>query len=162
MTKRASRRTSKPTKATSGKAWRQPKEEGELWTLPSGNVARLRPVSLMYLIRSGEIPDILTPVAASMVWDQVEVDKLSETVEMAKATAELAELICLASFVDPVIVDDPQEDNEVSLAHIDDMDKSWVMSTMIQPTEVLRGFRERQEQRLEAVSDGDEDGTEAK
>ena len=167
MAKRASRptpqpkRPAKPTAPTSGKAWRQEKEEGELWTLPSGNVARLRPVSLMHLIRSGQIPDILTPLAASMVWEEMEPDKLTGTVEMAKNAADLAELICEASFVDPVIVEEPEEDNEVSHEHIDDMDKAWVMNTMIQAAEVLRKFRQQQEELMAAVSDGDEDGSEA-
>lgn len=159
MAKRASRpapKPQRPTAATSGKSWRQAREEGELWTLPSGNVARLRPISLMHLIRSGDIPDILTPVAASMLWDEIDIDKLSGTVEMAKNSAELAERICEASFINPRIVENPEQDDEVALEHIDDMDKAWVMNTMIQPAEVLRGFRMRQEERLAALHEDDE------
>lgn len=161
MAKRASRRTTQPKRATSGKAWRQAKEEGELWTLPSGNVARLRPVSLMAFINSGKIPDFLTPLAGSMVWEEIEADKLASTAEMARASAELAELICRAAFIDPVIVDEPKKDNEIAMEHIDDADKAWVMSCMIQPAEVLRGFRERQEEALAALRDGDKDRAEA-
>ena len=54
----------KEPQITSGVKWRQPREEGIIVPLPSGNVARLRPVALDVMISSGKLPDMLTPVAA--------------------------------------------------------------------------------------------------
>lgn len=136
--------------------WRRPRQEGDPYRLPSGRVALLAPVSIMSLMRQGSIPDLLTPFAASLIFEEKEVEELSG--EEAAAAAELAEIVCRAAFRQPVIVDEPQAENEISLDDLDDTEKAWVMQVMIQPLGVLRKFREKQAADVATVPDGADDG----
>lgn len=145
-------------KPTTGAVWRKPREEGELITLPSGNTARLRPVALDVLITSGELPDLLTPIAAKTLWTEVDIDSIAEVAETAAAAAELVGLVCRASFLEPHIVEEPTEDDEISLNDIDFTDKLAVFQIATQPVEVMRKFREEQERNVAAVSNGENNG----
>ncbi len=143
---------------TSGRLWRQPREEGVAITLPSGHVARLRPVALDVMIAHGELPDLLTPLAAKTLWTEIEAKEIGDTAELATGTIELFNLVCRAAFVSPRVVDDPQADDEIGLADIAFEDKSAVFQLCIQGARALELFRERQAQRLEALHNGEGPG----
>jgi len=149
---------------TRGIDWRKPREEGYLLALPSGNTARIRPVALDVLLRHGEIPDILTPLIAKMIYEGVDTDELDrllsvETLaEQSDEMLALIDAICTASFVQPRIVDEPQAEDEIAIADVDLADRGTVFSLAVLPARHLRSFCERQAAGVEAVPDGDGDG----
>lgn len=145
---------------TSGKQWRAPREQGELVRLGSGYVARLRPVDVGALLASGTMPDILTPLAARIVYEgadaqeQIDAALLQQSVEML----EMFNVVCKAAFLEPRIVDNPQADDEISIEDLSYVDRAQVFNVCIQPAEVLRTFRLQQESDVATVPDGQGDG----
>ena len=152
----------KPT-PTPAKAWRQPREEGYLITLPSGNIARLRPVALDMLILSGELPDLLSPIAAKMLWEETDVAEIANAAELATGTAKLMNYVCRAAMMDPVVaaVGEEPKDGEIALEDIDFQDKSIIFQLAISPAVAMRNFRDRQAAGVDAVQDGEGDGDKA-
>ncbi len=146
-------------KPTSAAEWRKAREEGYVVTLPSGHVARLRPVALDVLIISGKLPDLLTPLAAKSLWIETDGEEIANEAEKAKGYAELINIIVPAAMVEPRVVDDPTGDDEISLEDIDFADKAAIYQLATQPAEVLRRFRDKQKRNVAAVSDGQGDGT---
>lgn len=146
-------------KPTSGKQWRRPREEGYAVTLPSGNVAVIRPVALDVMLQRGEIPDLLTPIAASMLWKETEVD--ADTVEREPALAlrmmELFDVVARAAFLEPRIVDEPEAHDEIAPADLSLEDKGWVFQLAIQPARVLATFCEKQAAGVGSVPTGEGD-----
>lgn len=150
---------------TSGREWRQAREEGFVVMLPSGRVVRMQPVSLEKLIIYGEIPDTLVPLAAGSLWVGVNPEENKDDPEavrkLLKDADELFGLICRASFMEPVITDEPQADNEI---HIDDLefrDKVQGFEYAQLPSVSLRNFRDEQEKLLAALRNGQDDGAAA-
>lgn len=147
----------KPT-PTPAKVWRQPREEGYVVTLPGGNNARLRPVAMDRLITSGAIPDLLSPLAAKMLFEETDVEQIANAVDLATSTAELFDHVCKAAFLEPRIVDEIEKpDEEITLDDLCFADKMLVFQLAIQPAEVLRKFRDRQAAGVDAVLDGEDD-----
>lgn len=161
MARSSVRRNTNNLKPTSAAEWRKPREEGYVVTLPSGHVARLRPVALDVLIVSGKLPDLLTPLAAKSLWVETDGEKIGNEAEQAKGYAELVNIVVPAAMVEPRIVDEPEGDDEISLEDIDFADKVAVFQLATQPAEVLRRFRDKQERDVAAVSNGKDDGAEA-
>lgn len=146
---------------TSGRTWRQPREEGFVKVLPSGNVARLRPVDMSVLLESGEIPDILTPMAVSAIMDGADTEKLANPDDLAKHTTEMIRffnLVCKAAFLEPRIVEVPQNDDEINIEDVELSDRSFVYALVTQPVEVLRSFRLSETPDVDPVSDSQDDG----
>ncbi len=154
---------------TSGRAWRKPREEGVPLTLPSGNVARIRPVPLVKLIERGEVPDFLTPIAVSQIigvaedgtgsaWGVFEDENEPETEDDVKRmlnTVSFMEFLCKEAFVEPKIVDEPEADNEIALEDVGVEDMGFVAHASLQAGGMLELFRQRQESAMAAVA-GDE------
>jgi hypothetical protein len=150
---------------TSGREWREAREKGFVVMLPSGRCVRMQPVSLEKLIISSQIPDTLVPLAAASIWAGVDPEKDKDDPEvmrkLLKESDELFGIICRASFMEPKIVDDPQEDNEI---HIDDLefrDKVRGFEYAQLPSVSLHNFREEQEKLLAALRNGEDDGAAA-
>lgn len=148
-------------KPTSGATWRKPREEGEVVTLPSGNVARLRPVALDQLIISGKLPDLLTPIAAKSLWTETDTASIGDQVETAKGFAELVNLVVPLAMLTPRIVADPQADDEISMDDIEFSDKIAIFQLATGGSTVLRAFRERQEADVDALPDSEDIWSEA-
>lgn len=138
---------------TSGAAWRRAREEGEVITLASGNIVRVRAVPLDHLITSGRIPDILTPIAAKALWTDTEASVVADQVEVAKGFVELINLVVPAALLTPRVVETPTADDEISLADIDFQDKLTLFNLATGGAAMLRQFRIQQEKRMEPVSD---------
>ena len=153
--------TKRPTR---GIDWRKPREEGFLLALPSGNSAKIRPVALDVLLRQGKVPDLLTPFVAKMIYEGVdtkELDALLSVEKLAEQSDEMLELIdaiCVAAFLEPRIVDDPQAEDEISIEDVELADRGTVFSLAMLPANDLRRFLDRQAASLEPVSDGNGDG----
>ena len=132
-----------------------PRLSGTVIKLPSGNVARLRPVALDVLITSGKLPDLLTPIAAKTLWAELDMEEIGDAAEVAKSMSELLNFVCKASFLEPRVVDEEPEEDEIALEDIEIGDKTFVFQLATQPAEVLRRFRERQSRDVASVPDGE-------
>lgn len=152
----------KTRKVTSGKAWRSKARASHLVELPSGFIARLRPVSIDTMLLSGELPDVLSTLAAQTLFSDVNFDDIADEGNTSKGYVDLINKVVPAAFTDPRVVDNPQGDNEIALSDIEWGDKVIVFQLALLPTDALSTFREEQERDVETVSDGDIDGAEGK
>ena len=144
--------------------WREAREAGYVVTLPSGKAARLRPVALDVMISRGQLPDLLTPIAAKTLWSETDTGAIADEATLAQGFTELVALVCVASFLEPRIVDAQPgsmapgdgelTDNEIRLEDIDFQDKVAVFQAAIQPAEVLKRFRDQQEAGVAALPHG--------
>jgi hypothetical protein len=151
--------------ATNGREWRQLreqlKEEGVLYQLPSSmNWIRLRLVSIDALMLAGRIPDFLTPLAASVLWQpkwitQDEAQKILEDAKSAREYIELINIIVPAAMMEPRIVDNPQADDEISLDDLDIHDRFHIFNLAKQPQGWLHRFRHEQAANVEPVHDSE-------
>lgn len=146
---------------TPGATWRQPRTAGYIVQLPSGNVARLRPVALDVLVGNGTIPDLLSPLAAKALWDETSGAQIAADPKLAVDYMALINAIVPAAMLEPLVVDNPTADNEITLVDLDFTDKIFVFNLAIGPVETLRRFREQQTKRLHALQNGDGDGEQA-
>lgn len=146
-------------RVTSARVWREPREKGFVVTLPSGNVARMRPVALDVMIQDGTLPDLLSPIAAKALWTETEVEKIGEIGELAVGMAELFGQVCKSAFLEPCIVDDVEDlgDGEIALADVSFDDKAFVFQLAIQPAQILRKFCEQQARNVESPHAGGDD-----
>jgi hypothetical protein len=142
----------KPTPAA---AWRKAREEGFNITLPSGNVATLRPVALDVLVANGELPDLLIGVAAQTLWKATEPEDIANAGDLAQGFAQLVNAVIPAAFLYPRVVEEPKEDNEIGLADISFEDKVAVFNLATAGVSALKKFRERQEANVDDIPDGD-------
>ena len=148
--------------------WRKPREEGFLKKLPSGKVARLRPISPDLLIIRGDVPDMLTGLVTKMVMGGADAEELDAVVspsldiEQAAGTIEFFNLICTLAFVSPRIGENPTADDEIAIEDVDLGDRGFVWRVCTLATEELRRFRLEPESDVEALSDeqGDAQPTE--
>lgn len=162
-------------RATAGCAWREPRKLGILIELPSGNIARLRPVEPQALLKQGEIIDILTPLVAKMLFQGA--DATAETIaqvlgeaitadadgdnaaQLKEAAGRLADLervcdiVCKAAFVDPCVVDEPADANEIAPDDIELADKIHVFTLALRGAAALRHFRYEPRADVEPVPD---------
>lgn len=150
--------------ATLGANWRKPREEGFVFPLPSGNVARLRPVMLDMLLAQGKVPDLLTGEIANMVFEGFDVPKIEAMMapdNLVKLSAEWVELIntiCTEAFLEPRIVDNPQADDEISIGDLELVDRGHVFSIAILPAGAMAAFFRRQSARMATLQDDEGDG----
>lgn len=142
-------------KPTGAADWKKAREEGYLITLPSGKVARLRPVALDVLVMSGTLPDILTQVAAGALFIEQEYAAMGQG-EMAQRYTELINIIVPAAFLEPKIATNgsPPADDEITLDDIDFPDKVIVFNLATGGARSLELFRQEQARNVETVPDG--------
>ena len=144
-----------PGKVTSAKLWRRLRQEGVLVKLPSGFVARLRPVSIYDLVSEGQIPDILTPIALqTLITGGVEVqdDKAA-----AQRTADFVNVLVKHAFLKPRIVDepDPESNYEIALEDVLGIDRTFIFTWLVGgQVDALRGFLDQQKTDVHAMADG--------
>ena len=154
--------TKKKSAITSAAAWREPRENGFVVTLPSGNTARIRPVALDVMIQDGRLPDLLSPIAARSLWTETDVEEIGKVGELATGMAELFGYVCKASFIEPRVVDgEDLGEGEISLSDVCFDDKAFVFQLAIQPAQVLHRFCEQQTRDVEPPRTGGCDAPEA-
>lgn len=134
---------------TSGKEWRKPREQGVEITLPSGNVARIRPLSPYAFLRYGNIPDTLSAVVSDMVNGR---GVNTETEETMHKFLEILDLICIHTMVSPRIVANPQADDEIAIEDLDEADKMHIYRQFGRTASQLESFRPEPESDVESVS----------
>lgn len=143
-------------KPTSGRDWRKARLEGETVTLPSGNIATLRPVALDLLITSGKLPDLLTPIAAKSLFVEESAATIADQAELAKGYAELINLIVPLAMLSPRITPEPVKDDEISLDDLEFSDKVAIFNLATGGATVLKSFREQQERHVAVTPDSEE------
>lgn len=145
---------------TTAKAWREMREQGVIVPLPSGKVARLRPVGIEELVRRGKIPDDLSPMAAEVVWKNT--TSTEHVRALGKRAIDMLNIIVQSAFIEPKVVesDQPGED-EISIDDIDLEDKQAVFAFVTAPVGALAYFRARQNADVADIPDGNQAGPEA-
>lgn len=133
---------------TSGKQWREKRAEGVEITLPSGHVARIRPVSMRAFLNLPTIPDTLTPIVRKAVFGD-SADKLNP--EDNEKLHDVLDHLCRYAFVSPRIVDDPQADDEIGIEDLDTTDKWAVYAMLDKAAHEMRSFRFEQARAVESV-----------
>lgn len=143
---------------TPASEWRKLHEEGQSGykiTLTSGFTVRLRPVSIEQMLKRGEIPDLLAPMAAQAVIAGIDGKDLSNTLQRASNTFLLIDFICELAFLEPRIVENPTADDEIGVSYLDSQDKFEVFEIVTQPGWVIRKFRDQQVADVAALHDGE-------
>lgn len=148
-------------KVTSGTAWRRKSRKTSLIELPSGMIARLRPVSIDALIVSGDLPDVLSTLAAQTLFAEIDFDEIAAQGKTSKSYVTLINQVVPASFEEPRVVEDPQGSDEIALSDIEWADKVLVFQLALAPTDALESFRQEQERSMEDLPDGDDDVAES-
>ena len=155
---------SKKLEVSSGREWRQPREEGTPVQLPSGHVVALRPPDLSAMVAHGRVPDFLTGYAVDAFHSGIKTpgaDGKPFTPEELTNLVHLLDLLCRESFVNPRVVDEPTADDEISLDDLDFLDKLAVLKWLLGPVDDLVKFREEQAGSLESLFGGENDQPEA-
>lgn len=145
--------------------WKKPFTEGVEVTIPSGNVIKMRPVSLEDLMRKGKIPDFLTPVASKALWDSVPLEDMgTDGYKAANDLNQLMALIVPASVVEPKIYvgDGECPDDAIPLEYLSLLDKLAVFQLALQPVNVLVSFRGKQIGMLASIPNVEVTGTTTK
>lgn len=149
--------------ATNWREWRRPRQEGATVTLPSGNIAKLRPVALDMLVSSGRLPDLLSPIAARSIWSVTDQEALAKDPDLSKSMIDLINEIVPAAMLEPRCVPLGVEPGpgEIELADIDFVDKAVIFQMATEGAELLRMFRAEQTGALADPHDGQDIRAEA-
>lgn len=138
---------------TSGREWRRLREKGQLVELASGFVVRLRPVSIGELVLEGMIPNTLIPQVNRMMGVAPTTEDTDETLfERGKSWLQILKIVCTAAMMQPKIVDDPQDEYEISFYDLTSRDRDQIFSWVTAPQEAVQKFRPEQDASVEPVS----------
>lgn len=132
---------------------RRLKEAGE-WT-PIGQEGlwvRVRPVPLHLMIEAGQVPNVLIPVAYSVIYQPDKRRDLASDVKTAKQFVDLCKLVAPLTLLQPRIVENPQGDDEMALEDFNAEELSDLLNVALLPTERLKSFRHQQEAMLGAMA----------
>ena len=119
--------------------WRASRDEGELFTLPSGLVMRLRRVSLLDLAEQGEIPAPLVGMVESLL----QREEVELSLEEFGRYGKVAGLVVKAAALDPRVADEADGEH-VGVQELPMADRMAVFNWANAATRVLRPFREEE------------------
>lgn len=140
-------------KVTTGPEWRKAREEGVLVKLPTGHVAKLRPVTIESLLLFGKVPNQLTALVAEMIRNGQVVPKDNEdVVGLAKEFLTLSTILVQEIFLSPKIVENPKANDEISFFDLSPVDREWAINWANAPIVSLEPFREEQGESVESTS----------
>lgn len=145
-------------KPTSGRDWRKMNEASIITVLPySGMVVEMGRAPLDQLLLTGKIPDVLTPIASDLLWSSVGQSKRpQDEIEADKRFFELVNAVVTACLLNPRVVANPAQDDELAIGDIDFADKLIIYKLATQPLAVLHRFRQGQAPDVDAVHEGDD------
>lgn len=144
-------------KPASGRDWRKLRETHSITVLPSsGMVVEIGRAHLDQLLLAGKIPDTLTPIVAEVLWVSAGNGRAHNELEAEKAFLELLNAVTTAALVNPRVVPNPTEEDELSIDDIEFSDKLTIYRIATQPLAVLHRFRQKQEADVDAVPEGDD------
>ena len=133
--------------ATTVQAWREASKPDEV-TLPSGNVALLKPVSLLELVMIGLVPQTLV-VGMRDINEKTLLDNPGKLAELQPVLNGLAQL----AFVEPKVGKTATE-TQLGIDEVSMADKLFVFSWCNRRAQPLRPFRSKQDGDVEPVPDG--------
>ncbi len=139
------------TQATNLSDWRR-QSEGELFTLPSGNTARLRRVHVLDLVKLGRVPDALTGLVAQMI--DTKNPSIQVTLKDLERYVEVINLVCIAAFAEPKVAAQPSED-ALGVEELTFLDRSAVFEWCHVETRRLEPFRAKPGRAVAAAQPGD-------
>ena len=146
---------------TSGSVWRRNREEGEIIQLPySGKIVRMRTVRPDQLLRLGRIPDPLTKLVVDMIYGTIATENIDSFLDVQASVEEALEMleslrvVCTAGLIDPKVVDNPVEDNEISIDDIELADRGYIFRLVFVPADALSTFRYESPTDVEVISNG--------
>jgi hypothetical protein len=151
-----------PKTVTPASEFRRGREAGEIITLaPTGRVVRMRTVKPAHLLRLGTIPDVLTELVIKVLYGKItdaeyrEFFTLQERKEAVIDLAESLRVVCTAALLEPRIVENPQADDEISIDDLEDSEQRIIFDLAMLEASSLSRFRQRQEELMEPVDDGE-------
>jgi hypothetical protein len=115
----------------------QTREEGELVRLPSGFVVRLRRPNLIPLLKQGVIPAELFEV----ITKQSGGDFSPKTTKEIQDGIEAVDTILIAAFIEPKLVRENPNEDEISLDNLDDEDRGAAYIYVQQGVKDFKFFR---------------------
>lgn len=133
-------------------------------TLPvAGLNVRIRAFDMTILTVLGRIPDGLTPIVHRVIEETLsgssrssilaEIGKLDKVARYER-TMEVAAMACRYAFVEPRIVDNPDEsENEISIDMLHPNDRMYIYNFLGVPAHKLESFRDEQNRDVETVLD---------
>jgi hypothetical protein len=131
-------------------AWRE-QAEGQVFSLPGGNVVRLRRVHVLDLVKQGKIPDTLTGLVGQMI-DTRQVT-LQVTVEDLADYVDVVNLVAIAAFVEPQLAAEPGAD-VLGVEEVAFVDRAAVFEWCHVETRRLEPFRARPGRAVDAAQHG--------
>lgn len=140
-------------KVTTGTEWRRAREQGEIVKLPSDKVVRLRPLSLLGLIKRGRIPDPLAALINEMIGGE---KKVAADLNTFQSFGDLLDLVCVIAFVEPKIVENPEADDEISVEDVHFDDQLFVFNRVQSEVNLTVPFRPESDGDVEGVPASDD------
>src|SRR5580765_7201439 len=138
MSKANGRGAASPTSALT---WKKPYVEGELVEFPSGNVARLKPMSLDTLIRLGRVPNVLLGLVASDLIGKTDDETPLSDEEVTSELVRMMDTLALTMFLEPRVVEENPGSAEISVDMVSMTDKQFLMELVLDGSHKLRSFR---------------------
>lgn len=117
-------------------AWREKKDEGSKFLLPSGLTIRLRRVTIMGLIEAGGIPTPLMSVVNQLLEERVKL-----TAENVTSYMDAVNLVVKAAVIEPRIQDEPGED-ALGIRELSTTDRITIYNWATTEVDALIPFRE--------------------
>lgn len=150
-------------RVTSADEWSRLRREGELVELPSGFVARLRPVSIDELLELDQIPDELMAVAMDVTEKKIlEAFQANDADAMAEETEKMVDYLKIVlrnAFLEPKVSGElePSEPGTISYYDVEEADKRFVVNWARSPQRRLHRFRQEQESPLVDLHAGEDE-----
>lgn len=132
------------TRATPAVEWRM----AQLVRFPSGNVARLRQVSIINMIAFGRIPNALLETAKEFAGPGVDINERVNDPEQFAEFVRFTHFVAEQAFVEPRLVIDPQQEpqeGEISILDLSDGDLMFVVNWTQGRARSLEPFRAERE-----------------
>jgi len=141
----------KPTVKTAERL-RDMRTKGVEQTMPgTGRVVRLKSVDPTVVLREGKMPDTLTPLLVSAIYQEPTTGHLNQYLQADRGTVEAA--LAMADSIDFIVKKALADDTKVE--DLTMAEKRWIFQLVLGPAEILTNFRLEQDPDVEAVAEGE-------
>lgn len=145
---------------TSASEWKTAKKQGQVIELPSGKRMRVkRTMSLMVLLKSGQIPNPLAGLVQDMISKGDKgIDMKNVDLDALKQLLALADETVLKAAVEPRVQDlppDETDDDAISLEDIEPEDRMYIFTFAQGVAADLATFRTVESEVVARLSDGE-------
>lgn len=138
------------------KAHRAVARQGNLLTLPSGLVVRVRYVSPLDVLMNDQVPDSLTPIVMALIDGKGQAEGTSIR-DLLMAQDTLGRIMATSAIVEPRVVEGEPGEDEISIEDVDYDDRVFLLSLLGVAAAQLATFCEQQNRHMERLlsSEGD-------